>query len=128
MNRVLNFYTHWVFVLSLLEKYTKINVYPSVVFCLIGSTILSFYFNVKTNTKIMLFLFHLLPFLWTIKDLSKTTFVKNIYIGIAYILFLFLQNITVYQVYKEQFLFFKKYPNLLINHLITGKTNMCLFC
>lgn len=113
MNRVFNFYTHWIFLLSLLEKYTKINVYPSIIVCLIGSTLLAFYYKLKNITKIILFLGHILPFLWANQDLTKTTFTKNIFIGIAYIMFIFLQNKTIYQIYNEQFLFLRKYPNVL---------------
>ena len=39
--------THWIFVLSLLENYTKINVYPSIIVCLLGSTLLAFYYKLK---------------------------------------------------------------------------------
>ena len=95
MNRILNFYTHWIFVLSLLEKYTKINVYPSIIVCLIGSTLLSFYFQVNNITKVILCLLHLVPFLWAKQDLTKTTFIQNIYIGIGYIMFIFLQKKTL---------------------------------
>ena len=128
MNRVFNFYTHWIFLLSLLEKYTKINVYPSIIVCLIGSTLLAFYYKLKNITKIILFLGHILPFLWANHDLTKTTFTKNIFIGIVYIVFIFLQNKTIYEIYNEQFLFLRKYPNVLKNYLIDGNANMCLFC
>ena len=128
MNRIFNFYTHWIIVLSLLEKYTKINVYPSVIICLIGSTLFSFYFKLKATTNIALFTLHLLPFIWTKPILSTTNIIENLYLGITYIVFIAIQEKSIYEIYKEQFLFLKKNPDLFTNYFIKGNTNMCLFC
>ena len=127
MINILNFYTHWIIMLSLIEKYTNINVYPSLIVCLLGSTLMSFYFNVDISVKLILILLHLLPFIWVEKDTSNKTIIHNIFIAITYILFISIQKQTIYQVYKKQFLFLKT-PNLFKKYLLKGKFNLCFCC
>ena len=113
MINILNFYTNWIIMLSLIEKYTNINVYPSLIVCLFGSTLMSFYFNVDISVKLILIILHLLPFIWVKKDTSNKTITQNIFIVITYILFISLQNRQFISIQKAIFIF--KNPNLFKN-------------
>jgi len=128
MNRIYNFFTHWIVLLSLLEKYTKINVYPSIVLCFIGSTILGLLYKISINNLIILGILHILPFFWTKVNFKKKTLINNLYIGIAYLLFIFIQGKEIGEIYKKQYLFYKKNPTIFKSYVRTGNLNMCLFC
>jgi len=124
---IYNFFTFWIIFLSLLEKKLDISVYPSLVFCLIGSTILCLCHNSRISAIIFSNILHLIPFLWTKYNLEDETIFNNLYIGAFYLLFISIQKKSIVDIYHEQLTFFNK-PNFIKNLFEKGETNMCIFC
>ena len=127
MNNFFNFYTHWAVILSLLTKWTKISVFPSVIYSLAVSTLLGFYYNSKLDVMLFVVILHSIPLLWTKVNLTPQTMLYNMYIGLAYITFVNLQGINVYNIYDKQYKFLNK-PDGLKNLFLKGQANICFFC
>lgn len=127
MNKIYNFYSHWIIILSMIEKWTKIYVYPSVIFCFIASTLLGLWYKLTFTTMIVLILMHISPFLWCKQTLSGKVVLHNFYYGILFIVFILVQNENIFKIYDEHFKFFQK-PDSIKNMLFNKHLNSCLIC
>ena len=130
MNSFYNFYTHWTYLLSLIERTTKINVFPSIVSCFVISFFLALFYNLNIDSILFIAVIHAIPFLWTKVDLTPSTITKNILLSIIYFAFVcvrFQSLYGVYRVYDEQYKFLKN-PSALKNIFLKGETNISLFC
>lgn len=127
MINIFNFYSHWIFILSIIEKWSKISVYPSVIFCLIVAISIAFFYKLRVTIIILLLLTHGFPLLWCKQNLTKPVIIQNIFIGVIYLIFIKCRKTTVYDIYNNQYSFLKK--KFTFKDLFSKfETNMCLLC
>ena len=127
MINIFNFYSHWIFILSIIEKWSNISVYPSIIFCLIVAIITALFYKLRVTIIILLLFTHSIPLLWCKQNLTKTVIIQNIFIGLIYLIFIKCQKTTVYDIYNNQYSFLKKkftFKKFFSNF----ETNMCLIC